>query len=347
LHKNTKNTELNRDKIGILLGTIEALGDLDPKDWIVEGPVIRTRRSDIYRASHPEFAGMLCVKCPKPSKRMHKTLYQEYKNLTTYSAIMAGNSDYGVPKPVACLPEKGMLVLEWIDGASIKIRLLSTPNSRHTLLTKASRWLKEFHKAGGAELALFEPHILADQVDFHLNKKKISYAPCKKVAIKVCRDFRRETERLPASQELHSFAHRDFTPGNVIITDDKIMGIDITMNKQLPIFEDITRFLADLTVNRSMISVAVQIFLPFIEEQLQQDEKAIVSAYFGETAREKNKQVLLFLLLHMTKKMLKTAALLSEHQQSHGFRKPLILAFRYHRYWKRRLVLYNIRRRLR
>lgn len=348
--KKPKIKELTRDEIGQLLATGGACGDLDPSDWVVEGPVIKTRRSDIYRASHPDFPSALCVKYSKPGERTNKSLLQEFKNLTTYSSIMAENPVYGVPKPVACLPEQGLLALEWIDGTSVKAQLASgpkAPQSRHILLTQAARWLKEFHRVGGAELILFEPQMLADQIDLYLKKKQILFEPCKKVAIKACRDFRRETERLPASQELYSFAHRDFTPGNVVITGDKVMGIDITKNEHQPVYEDMTRFFADLTVNNSMLSVAAQICLPFVDGWLRRDEKAIVTGYLGEAAQEKNKQILLYLLLHMTKKMIEATVLLSEHRQSLGFAKPFLLTFRYYRHWKRRLILYHIRLRLR
>ncbi|MEH6402702.1 MAG: phosphotransferase [Sneathiella sp.] len=339
------STKLN---IASALGKSDQFDGINPELWIIEGPVIRARRSEIYRASHPNFHTRLCIKNSKVGERSTKSLKQEYANLKNFSQAMI-DTPFNVPRPIACIPEAGLLVMEWVNGKSVKFELnkrFKEPKSRQVLIKKAARWLKEFHLKGDIKTEKLVPQALTDQINTYRLNNPISFHSIDIIVIKACERFYREAEQIPVTQEQYSFAHRDFTPGNVIICDTSVLGIDMTQNIRRPVFEDLTRFLVDLNVNKSIFLVGLQILFPSPRGWLLRDERTILTEYLGDKAQEKNKQVLLFLIMHTIKKMIQAAEIVSTHRQTIGLKSPFLLLYRYVRYWKRRMLLLDLYRRL-
>jgi len=334
--------------IAAALGNCEQFGEIDPKAWHIEGPVIRARRSEIYRASHPNIQPILCVKYSKAGERNAKSLKQEYSNLQKFSKAMV-ETNFKVPRPVVCLPDANILVLEWVNGKSVKFELNRTfrkYTSRQILLKKAAHWLKEFHLKGGIKSEIFDPQTLANQINLYRVNNPISFPSVDITVKKACETYYRETEQTAATKELFSFAHRDFTPGNIIVCDDAVMGIDMTKNTRRPVVEDLTRFLVDLNVNKNILNVGAQLLIPALRGWLQQDERTILTYYLGDKAEEMNKPIVLFLLMHTSKKMMQAADIVSIHRQTIGFKSPFLLLYRYIRYWKRLMMLRVLYKRL-
>lgn len=349
LSNNSKITELTCEDIQRVLGNSDFFSGIDPNSWIVKGPVIEARRSNIYQAFHSNSRDQLCIKYSKIGERSKKSLILEYNNLQKYSSAMEDNKRYGVPKPIVCLPENGMLVLEWVNGKSVKFLLrqyIFKRQSRKGLIVESARWLKDFHLAAGAAIKEFEPGHLADKIDNYALTNSIAFDECKMTAIKAGKALRRETEKVSMSQELHSSVHGDFTPGNVMYSEEKVLGIDTTRQANSPVFDDITRFITDLKVEKNIILVTLSIWVPFLKFWAENDEKSFLNAYFGNSVEEKRKQILLFLLFHMIKKMIQAADIVSTHREKSGFKSPFLLLYRYARYWKRQLLVYELLQRL-
>lgn len=347
--KNLKNTELTCKDIERVLSNSNLFDGADSDVWTVKGPIVEARRSSIYQGFHSNSPKPVCIKYSKSGERSKKSLILEYNNLQKYSSAMADNKRYGVPKPIACLPDSGMLVLEWVNGKSVKFHLRQgfyKRKSRKSLIVESAHWLKGFHLAAGASSKTFSPSQLADKIDNYALLNRISFQACKITALKVAEVFRRETEKVPVSQEVYSSVHGDFTPGNIIYSDGKMLGIDTTRQASASVIEDATRFITDLIVDKNIILVIIGIWVPFLKPWIRRDEKSFLHAYFGNEVEEKHKQIVLFLLFHMIKKMVQAAEIVAVHRQNKGFKSPFLLLYRYSRYWKRQLLIYELLQRL-
>lgn len=349
MHQRVKTIELPDAEIKKALGESHSFDGINPNKWSIEGPIIQARRSYIYKAFHPDIETPLSIKYSKKGERSEKSISQEFKNLKKFHSAMQSGTDYGIPRPYASMPESGILVMEWIDGTSLKESLNKRFLSRKTrdnLLSRSAIWLREFHQSGDMTVEAFDPASLPIQIENYIKNSGIIDSPCKTSVLEAGQLLQSHVNSLQSSEENICLKHGDFTPGNILHTPIKMYGIDMTLNKRAPIFEDISRFIIELYVNDRFLVTFARYYFAISKTKSQSDEKCFLSAYFGKEYEKQKKMVFLYLLLHGIKKLVQAARIVSTHRQERGYKSPILFAYRYIRFWKRKMIVLQLQKAL-
>jgi len=141
---------------------------------------------------------------------------------------LANSERYGVPRCISALPDRSILILEWIDGTSLADCLVShatTLDTKLMMIGHAAEWLYEFHKLTrtGSELPDIDKRL--GKLERSVEKvSKNHYIP---KMIREAHRFLLDTARIAEKTKCTvSLTHGDFKPQNVIICEDKTFGID-------------------------------------------------------------------------------------------------------------------------
>jgi len=224
-----------------------------PDTWRLEGPVIRSRQCDIFRAQSPDFPSKVAI------KKYHSTELRaveiQYQALVSYRSLSGDqNGVFTVPQPYGYLPQHGLVLMEWVDAPTLWRRLWGTlgrPTARRALLRRTGAWLRRFHEHGGVETgeistAHYRQKIVTILAKSNAAKKKLEEDPIFKSALNL---LLRHEGLLKHKSFACAPLHGDFTPSNVLLSaTGRVTGIDIWARRQGPVAEDIARMIIYLCV---------------------------------------------------------------------------------------------------
>lgn len=239
--------ENNRDLLAPLLAkTLKT-----PGPWRITGPIVKTRKADIFKAIDGSDGSTACIKLYRPGNigprkimLQHEALERAYKALTPFEK-------YAVPKPLAALPKKRILVMEWLDlqpmndvlwkdGTGVKKRLACIEDAGH--------WLGHFHAAIGVAPKPLENGLYAGRL-----KRQLARKPLARFWLSRNRGFQSAFETLQrlgdhlSTYHLeHGLLHGDFYSHNLNYASDSVVAVDLGPGRHAPVIEDIVKFLVDL-----------------------------------------------------------------------------------------------------
>lgn len=158
------------------------------------------------------------------SARWAELTYANLRELWTHGFSAA---PFRVPEPVAYVPEWNLLLLDFTEGDVLRDRLLARVDDElaERGIVLAAQWLARLHRSGAVPLRRYS---LAD------HRSALS-AGAKRMAC-VDASAARELETilhraignlasLPA--EVRAPTHRDFSPDNVVVHGDLVVGLDL------------------------------------------------------------------------------------------------------------------------
>jgi hypothetical protein len=166
----------------------------------------------------------------------------------------AATTQFTVPEPVTLLEEKNAMVMEYIDAPSCSSLLMKEIHSKRRkrrMIRQAAAWLAWFHAQSGVTLEPFDATSFVSKIrktyeDLHVGRPKGAsrhefLAKC----IASAETVASEMSNVPIP---HAAIHADFTPYNLFIQGDRIIGYDFLPNRRCPVAHDIGRFLIHLDV---------------------------------------------------------------------------------------------------
>ncbi|MBN2427414.1 MAG: phosphotransferase [Deltaproteobacteria bacterium] len=223
-------------------------------EWLLTGPVIRSRECDIYRATSSTSGLTLAVKHFTATGNP-KAALQQYNALQNYQKTMAETeTSCRVPTIFGYDTEHRFLVMEWVAGRSLH-RLLWTPLLRNeqveTALHRTGHWLRCFHKASNISSS---PVVFAHYQEIVEQRVVRSLGGAQPVgsafqgfgeAYNVLRDL---LSCLPPTDAPHAVLHGDFTPFNLLLGNDQTTGFDIWAQVRKPVQVDLARMVTYLTI---------------------------------------------------------------------------------------------------
>lgn len=216
------------------------------------GKTIEGRDCWVYRATAPAFAFPLAVKLYKPRASRPFPIWQQVRRHQICARRMEHTGGFTVPKPVAAFPNKQVVVMEWIEGPSVRDLMrgmLLNREAYRDILVRAGRWLGHFHAASMPKTEALSVARLIDGIEHRVSKSHpgivsdTAYA----AADKTIRDL---ATLIEGRDMEHVEIHGDFTPSNLLIDRDRTAGIDFGARRRLPHYYDICRFLVHLEAQR-------------------------------------------------------------------------------------------------
>jgi hypothetical protein len=210
-------------------------------DWTVS-VVTTARESWLFKAVSPQAPWPLAVKvyCTATPDALPG---RQLRVLRQYHDAMAGRADLKVPTPWAALPEHRALMMEWIDAPRVdKLLNRTSRTDRSHIMAAAGRWLRHFHDQGEHTVRLLGDLDLLRPLNTLMGSSGLATAPdpAFRTAYATLQDCVRELGDVPIPLVT---AHGDFSPANLFLGDDRVVGFDFKAHKARPAPRDIMHFL--------------------------------------------------------------------------------------------------------
>ena len=178
-----------------------------------------------------------------------KLLAHEFEALRAMSRLMDGKH-FSVARPIAYLEQHSALVTEAAPGVDLgsaikeRVRAFPRPRAIDELLRHCERcgeWLRVYHEAtcvDGIKLSLEEMRDYVDaRLEFLARQRVASFsADDRRLLLQA---FDRLAEHVSDDQLGFVGIHGDYSPGNLIVSEKKVVVIDFTMAEQGSRYHDI------------------------------------------------------------------------------------------------------------
>ena len=213
---------------------------------IVKGPIFQGELSKVFYAEAEGFPFPLAVKLcishrtgqPNPADAT-----EQFQALQTIAPLMLKDAPYAVPQPFKLDAPNGLVAIEWIDGRTLTscIKDFRFPvDDLLALVERAGIWLRHFHATGREIAASLDA------------KKQFSEfaASLATSSLRADRVFTRAYDQVErgvnsiATQEFsQARLHGDFKTDNLMLSGDRMIGMDIQARHKNLVLWDIVPFL--------------------------------------------------------------------------------------------------------
>jgi hypothetical protein len=236
---------------------------LDPAAaWQLVGEPHVSRQAHVFRARAPGWPSDVAVKVYRVLLHPQQTRWQHEALEASFQAMR--DPRFAAPRPYGWLKDERTLFMEWVEGRPLSSRLWSwkiVPDRRRlAVLADAGTWLSRYHEAIGVAPKPFDPELVLRWID-----RPFARDPALERLMMGDRVFARSLALLRAAAAglsgepvPHTAIHGDFTPYNLIDTDERLVGIDILALHDQPVFSDLSRFLIYADVRKYVMTLPSQ-----------------------------------------------------------------------------------------
>ncbi|WP_108883167.1 phosphotransferase [Anderseniella sp. Alg231-50] len=232
--------------------------DLDPLDLQVNRKIrVRSHTGHPatahYHASSQDKSAEYCIKLfDTTTTEKQKFFQRETRLLEELSQTGSDRSTAMTPAVLLTDAKAGLLVMEWLNGYSMKSSLmLATYSSdrRNRLLRLSGQWLRHFHEAYGIQRKPAEASIMMNRMQANIDGMTDQ---CRNLLLadkSIMRSLALLRERAPAMDGISvewGLYHQDFTPSNLIVCHKGtvVRGIDFgKASDDAPVSFDIASFI--------------------------------------------------------------------------------------------------------
>ena len=223
-------------------------------NWALDPSVTGGRKCQIYLARSDAYPCALAIKIYRPGHASNQADFLQYAAMEKYYPLQDGES-FRIARPIARLEEDRCFIMEWYDSPKLSRQMwqnILTPDKAQQYIAQSGKWLRAFHEAGHIKTESFRPHwyqqrkkLLALTADSHSGQKLQNHNRVFSHATRVIDAL------TPASLDADIATaplHGDFTPSNILLGDNKAIGIDIWAHRRAPIMADLIRMNVYLTI---------------------------------------------------------------------------------------------------
>lgn len=252
MKENYRHNSLNK-----LLGDITNV----ETDWTIIGPLHSTRRSEIFKATNPDYPMPLRLKFSKSKKIPDTKLLVEFDCLNTFHNKFNNGNYNKTIRALSLASEINCLITEWEEGVSLDDYLshwtnIAIPsllqNKRNTYIFNSGHWLREFHLIGEIKNEVFDTNTILQDLDKRIRKvsNKDTQLLNNPVFLNAVDCLRQNARSLNGLSVESSIIHGDFAPRNILRNGNTTIGIDLAnMSRQYCIL-DIGKFLIELHLHK-------------------------------------------------------------------------------------------------
>lgn len=206
-----------------------------------------------YHARSKNGSAECCIKLFDTSTKEKRIFFQrEARLLEELSHRKFGRSVPITPAVHLANAKTGILVMEWLNGFSMKSSLIFANYSRdrrNRLLRLSAQWLRHFHETCGIERKPAEASVMIEKLQAAIDKMTDQHHNLLQSDKSITRAIALLSERAPVMDKtlvewgLH---HRDFTPSNLIVCHkgNVVRGIDFgKASDNAPVSLDLASFI--------------------------------------------------------------------------------------------------------
>lgn len=214
-----------------------------------------------YHAHSIDGSAEYCIKHFDTSTKENRMFFQcEARLLEDLSHRKFGRQVAMTPAVHLADADAGILVMEWLNGFSMKSSMILANFSRdrrNQLLRLSAQWLRHFHEVYGIERIPAEASVVVERLQVAINDMTDQQRGMMFSDKSTARAIALLVERAPSMDALSvdwSLCHRDFTPSNLIVSHNAtiVRGIDFgKASENAPVSFDLANFVVRTSPNYS------------------------------------------------------------------------------------------------
>jgi Ser/Thr protein kinase RdoA (MazF antagonist) len=213
---------------------------------LVKGPIFQGELSKVFYAETASCPYPLAVKLcishstglPNPSDAA-----EQFQALQAIAPLMPKNEPYAVPEPFKLDAANGLVAIEWIDGRTLTSCLKDVRFPIGAVLAsiqRAGTWLRHYHATGTEPPGRLDA--VQQQQEF---AAKIAASPLRadRTFLRAYRDVEQRVQSIAKQAFPRATLHGDFKTDNLLLSGDRMVGLDIQARHKNLVLWDIVPFL--------------------------------------------------------------------------------------------------------
>ena len=215
---------------------------------MVRGPLHERENSRVFYAECDALPTPAAIKwCwhPYALQPDHDSAVRQFEALGRVTEAMQASGRYAVPRPYLLDRERALIAIEWIAGKTITASIASWgcgANTAQGLLVDAGNWLRHFHRAG----PLHDDRLDVENRLRNLSDYDKSALARERVFSLGLAELRRSAAAAASIDLKRSWLHGDFKTDNLIISGQRIVGIDLQIKHENAVVYDLAPFINHL-----------------------------------------------------------------------------------------------------
>lgn len=209
------------------------------------------------------------------------------------------HATYRVPKVYFYDYDHRLLIMEWLNGISLQKQLWHSSLNRTCRISsihKSGEWLRAFHEVSTLSNESVDFTCYLTVIKQRIALQSTNHLPNTPDSTLFVRAYQILNRQISTSKPIavpHAIVHGDFTPANVVLERDHVIGIDIWALERKPILIDLARMAVYLTVaypplrGENIYDAA---------ERMHQSVKALTDGYGTDLAQPETQHFKLALL---------------------------------------------------
>jgi len=174
----------------------------------------------------------------------------QYHSLVTIAPYLDRFAKNSVPKVFPFLRDHACLVTQWVIGEALNRYWRDWRKTEHQLVESAARagdWLRSFHECRRLPDRPLDLDELIERLRQLHGQANAAFksAPPVKAGMQLLSDLSHELKDVGIAA---AWLHGDFKPANVILSAEKVFGIDISLYHEGAVVHDLVHFLLELNL---------------------------------------------------------------------------------------------------
>lgn len=251
--------EMTADAVKAQLENLQAANSALPKDLVVSGPVHSNPHNGgphpatrIFRGTSSSLPYVLAIKAVDTGSKTGASVWFEREASVLETLHSKQSKSY--PGLAARLhvadAASGLLVTEWLEGRNLRTHFYLNMFSQsrcNTGIAAAGKWLSRLHDTMGREIATFDT---SDFVQDIRDRIQTNSGDHRDAHFRYLDVLEAAVVKLADEPNTVSLQHGDFSPNNLVITNDvmDLRTFDFSNPRVAPIEIDCARFLLNRTV---------------------------------------------------------------------------------------------------
>lgn len=202
----------------------------------------KTHNSSLYRVSSPTLPYTLLIKQVRTNDAE-----AQYNALVSATEKMRKGT-YRVPRPIAYIPEKSVIVMEYINSKSLENILLQkdiSMSDKNEYIKRSAQWLSNFHTSFREGLRVFDSEKKIADLSKTIARIEPTLSKHPEL-VSIWRWLESTAPYIQTRKTAFGFLHGDFKQENVLYSEGSIYGIDLLLEEQGEQLMDLVQYTNNL-----------------------------------------------------------------------------------------------------
>jgi hypothetical protein len=216
----------------------------------VVGPIASRPWSRVFQGKGPAYPTPVAIKLcldPASGQASGELAGAYFRALSCVHKSMHGHPMFGSARPYALFEDLGVVIAEWVNGPTLsRVITASAPMNARLAARKAGAWLARLHLSTEPFYRPLHVQEMLRQLDVAMTGHRPP--PSASIVGGALDALHQTAHSVTGAPVLWTRVHGDFKPDNMLLSDNKLIGIDIDLRWPGPGLLDAAQFLNHLAL---------------------------------------------------------------------------------------------------